>query len=299
MRAYSVLLLSVALASATSVPARGRSLSEIFKKVDPAVVVVHTNEKEIAPVSGAQPVSVAGMGSGVLLSTDGKVLTAAHLVQTADAVEVGDPVFVVGAPLGMSHTLAVGHISARRGADAASGGMGLAEFFQTDAAINQGDSGSPLFNMAGEVIGVVSHILSQSGGSDGLGFAVTSNVVRRFVLEERSFWSGLSGALISGELAQVLNLPPPGAGLLVQRIASGSPAERIGLRAGTVRATIGDEDLIVGGDIILAVGGIPLAGPNGVLLARRRIEELPGGERLAVTVLRAGMTLDLTGTTEP
>lgn len=345
MRTHSVLLLSVALMGAAPASARGQNLSEIFKNVDPAVVIVHTKEKEIAPVSGAQPVDVAGLGSGVLLSTDGKVLTAAHLVQTADAieveflsgevlkarvvssepaadvallqlehppraplaarlgdsdaVEVGDQVFVVGAPLGMSHTLAVGHVSARRRPSATASGMDLAEFFPTDAAINEGDSGSPLFNMAGEVIGIVSHSVSRSGGSDGLGFAVTSNVVRRFMLEERSFWSGLSGILISGELAQVLNLPPPGAGLLVQRIARDSPAERIGLRAGTLRATIGDEDVIVGGDIILAVEGIPLVGPHGVFLVRWRIEELPAGERLTVTVLRAGRTLDLTGTAEP
>ena len=319
-------------------------MSEIFKKANPSVVVVLTREKEIGPAGDAQPVSVAGVGSGVLVSNDGKVLTAAHVVQTADAivvelltgeilrarvvssepaadmallqleraptaplaarlgdsdaVEVGDEVFVVGAPLGMGHTLTVGHVSARRGPDAGASGLSLAEFFQTDAAINVGDSGGPLFNMAGEVIGIVSHILSHSGGSEGLGFAVTSNVARQLMLEEKSFWSGLSGYMISGDLAQVLNLPDPGAGLMVQRIASGSPAERIGLRAGTVRATIGDDDLIVGGDIILAVQGVSLADPGGYSLVRRKVRELTPGEPIVVTVLRAGRTLDLVGTAE-
>ncbi|OLD63166.1 MAG: hypothetical protein AUI47_10260 [Acidobacteria bacterium 13_1_40CM_2_68_5] len=176
--------------------------------------------------------------------------------------------------------------------------MSPAEFFQTDAAIDPGDSGGPLFNMAGEVVGVVSHILSTSGGSEGLGFAVTSNVTRRLLLEEKSFWSGMSGYLISGDLARVLNVPPPGAGLLVQAIASGSPADRIGLRAGTVRATIGDDDLIVGGDIILEVEDIPLEGPEGYLLVRRTITSLPPGEPVTITILRAGVRLKLTGTVD-
>ncbi len=342
MKTRDIVLLSVVLMGGASVAASAQSLSEVFKKVDPTVVVVFTMEKEIA--SGAQPLNVAGFGSGVLVSADGKVLTAAHVVQTADAivvkflngetlgarvvysepaadvallqleraprasevarlgdsdaVEVGDQVFVVGAPLGISHTLTVGHVSARRGPDVAPSDMRLAEFFQTDAAITQGDSGGPLFDISGNVVGIVSHILSRSGGSEGLGFAVTSNVARRLLLEERSFWSGLSGTLISEELAQILNLPPPGTGLLVERIATGSPAEHFGLRAGTLRATIGDDDLILGGDIILAVQGISLGDPAGYLLVRQKISKAQAGEPITITILRAGTLLDLTGALE-
>src|SRR5207247_3876625 len=139
---------------------------------------------------------------------------------------------------------------------------------------------------------------STSGGSEGLAFAVTPNVPRRLLLEEKSFWSGMSGYLISGDLARVLNLPPPGAGFLVQRIANGSPADRFGLRAGTVRATIGDDDLIVGGDIILEFENIPLEGPESYLLVRRTITSLPPGEPITITILRAGMRLKLSGTVD-
>jgi S1-C subfamily serine protease len=319
------------------------TLAEIFKRVNPAVVEIHTEQSDLPPVPRGQPVSVAGLGSGVLISPDGKILTAAHVVQTADAIEVefltgekigarvlssepsadvallqldkaprapfvakigdsdaveiGAPVFVVGAPLGASHTLTVGYISARRRPNATLSGMSRAEFFQTDAAINQGNSGGPLFNMQGEVIGVVSHILSHSGGSEGLGFAVTSKVARQ-LLEQKSFWSGVGGYMLSGELAKVFNLPPPGAGLLVQRVAAGSPAEKIGLKGGTTRASIGDDDIVVGGDIILSVMGIAMSEPSSLTLIRQKLTELNVNDPVQVTVLRGGKVITLTGTAQ-
>src|SRR5262249_38699074 len=118
----------------------------------------------------------------------------------SDAAEVGDEVFVVGAPIGMTHTLTVGYISARRNPNKFYSGLSRSEFFQTDAAINEGNSGGPMFNMRGEVIGIVSHILSKSGGSEGLGFVVTSNLASKLLLERNPFWSGVEGVLLSNEL---------------------------------------------------------------------------------------------------
>ena len=284
------------------------------------------------------PVSMSGVGSGVLISSDGKILTAAHLVEIASAIDVrfvggetlkatvlssepmldlavlqlerppkdafiaaigdadevsvGDQVFVVGAPLGISHTLTVGHISGRRRTNATFSGMSATEYFQTDAAINQGNSGGPLFNMRGQVIGIVSHILSHSGGSEGIGFAVTSEMALH-LLEKKSFWAGVDGYLLSGRLAEVLNVPPPCVGLLVQRVASGSPAEHLGLKGGTARATICGEELVVGGDIILVAAGIPLAAPNNLPLIRERITSLAPGEAMTLIVLRGGTTVTL------
>jgi serine protease Do len=339
-------LMAILLICSGPPPARAAtgSLSEVFAKVNPAVVEIHTKETALPAMPLGQPVSVAGLGSGVLISADGKVLTAAHVVQTAEAIEVqlltgetlkakvlsseptadvallqlekppraafvatigdsdavliGDEVFVVGAPLGVSHTLTVGYISGRRRPNATLGGMTRAEFFQTDAAINQGNSGGPMFNLQGEVIGIVSYILSRSGGSDGLGFALTSKVARQ-LLEQKSFWSGLNGYMLSGDLAQVLNVPPPGVGLLVQRVATGSPAERLGLKAGTTRATIGDEDLIVGGDIILSILGISLSAPNSLTTIRQKITDMNPGDSVTVTVLRGGKTMTLVTTVPP
>jgi S1-C subfamily serine protease len=312
-------------------------VGQVFKRVNPAVVVIRTKEKDVA-AQGV--VRVTGLGSGVLISADGKVLTAAHLVHTADeitvefpsgekagarvvasepqadvsllqldgappgalvatlgdsdAVELGDQVFIVGAPYGIGHTLTVGHVSARHKPNTVYSGMSLAEFFQTDAAINQGNSGGPMFSMAGEVVGIVSHIISRSGGFEGLGFVVTSNITRRLLLEQKSFWSGLDGYLLSGDLARVFNLPRP-AGLLVQRVAEGSPSAAIGLRAGTMKATVDSQTLTVGGDVILSVQGIPIDAPTAYERIQERLSRLHPGALITIAVLREGRQVELVG----
>jgi len=339
MRRPLFVLLSFALAGCGHAVAADPTLADVFKRVNPSVLEIHTKETDVAPTGTNGQVSVGGLGSGVLISPDGKILTAAHVVQTADvivvqflsgekidarvvssepaadvallqlertprqvsvatigdsdAVEIGDQVFVVGAPLGVSHTLTVGYVSGRRKPNATFGGVSRAEYFQTDAAINPGNSGGPMFNMRGEVIGLVSYNLSRTGGSEGLGFAITSKVASQLMLEEKSFWSGVDGFMLSGDLAQVFNIPPPGSGLLVQRIADGSPAKRIGLKAGTMRARIGEEELIVGGDIVLAIQGISLTQPGDLATARQKLAELQPGDPATVTVLRGGKAITL------
>lgn len=327
-----------------SVPAlAGASLSQTFKRVGGAVVVVRTTERIAAVRRGrAQEINAPGLGSGVLISTDGKVLTASHVVQTADAVavefpggelirasivasdpagdvallqlervpagvqpvilgdsdkaEVGDEIFIVGAPLGISHTLTVGHVSARRRPNATFGSMESAELFQTDAAINQGNSGGPMFNLAGEVIGVVSRIVSRSGGSEGLGFVVTSNMAKRLLFAEPTVWSGVEGYLLTGDMARAFNVPATHAGLLVQRVARGSLAESFGLRGGDLPAILAGEELIVGGDIVLAVEGISLGAQQAYENIRKRMIEIRDRNgSLLLTVLRAGAIVELSG----
>ena len=334
-RYLSVALAAVLLAHAP--PAAGQTVGQAFKRVNRSVVVVRTTESE---VNAKDLVSVPGIGSGVLISPDGRVLTAAHVVHTADEInvefldgtivratviasepeadvallqldrvpesvvvatlgdsdraEVGDPVFVVGAPYGIGHTLTVGHISARHKPNTIYSGMSLAEFLQTDAAINQGNSGGPMFSMAGEVIGVVSHIISKSGGFEGLGFVVTSNMARRLLLERKSFWSGLDGFVLSGALARAFNLPQP-VGLLVQRVAQNSPSAITGLRGGTMKATIDGRTITVGGDVILEVQGIPITGRTSYEQIQERLGYLHPGAQLTITILRDGRRTELLG----
>jgi S1-C subfamily serine protease len=208
-------------------------------------------------------------------------------------VEVADQVFVVGAPYGISETLSVGYVSARRSTRSAAGDSNSVELFQTDATIAPGNSGGPMFNLHGEVIGIVSHIVSRSGGSEGIGFAVTSNAVRKHLLDAPALWTGLSVVPLTGELAQLLNVPQP-AGLLVMHSATDSPGGQLGLRAGSTPAVVGGVNLMLGGDIILAVGGIPIeASASNFRNVREQLRKLPPGEPLTVTVLRSGRVIEL------
>ena len=212
-------------------------------------------------------------------------------------VEVGDQIFIVGAPYGLSHTLTVGHLSARHQPNTIYSELAGAEFLQTDAAINEGNSGGPMFNLTGEVIGIVSHIISKSGGFEGLGFVVSANMVRTLLFEQRSFWSGMQGFVLRDQLAKIFNVPQSTA-VLVQRVAAGSPAERTGLRPGTRKATIDGQTFLVGGDIILSVGGIQVGEPG----SRERIitmrQQLVPGSPLTIVVLRDGRRVELTSRVE-
>jgi serine protease Do len=325
--------------------ARAESLGEVFKRVSKSVVVVLTEEKVPAPDrQQGRRLNVQGLGSGVLISQDGKVLTAAHVVQAAnrvavefisgevvdatvvasdppadvallqleqvptgavsaelgdsDRAQVADQVFVVGAPYGFSHSLTVGYISARRHPNEGDHELSPAELFQTDAAVNEGNSGGPMFNLAGQVIGIVSYILTQSGGFEGIGFAITSNTARRLLLQQPAFWSGLNSYTLSGELAALLNVPQ-GAGVLVLQVAEGSPAAHLGLRGGTTQVQIGEARLTLGGDIILEVMGIAIrTDTDNYRRIRKRLLALKQGETVTVKVLRAGRIVELSSSTQ-
>jgi serine protease Do len=153
-----------------------------------------------------------------------------------------------------------------------------------------------MFNMAGEVIGIVSHNISKSGGSEGLGFVVTSDTARMLLLEQRSFWSGLDGQLVSGNLAAILNVPQP-AGYLVKTVARDSPGWSLGLVGGDKIATIDGQSVVVGGDIVLSVEGVPVGQGNDHDRIRDILTRKPPGAPFTMQVLRAGKVLELTGAT--
>jgi serine protease Do len=320
--------------------ARAQSIADVgtvFEKVNPTVVVVRAKGRD---VTGAGLVGFTEVGSGVLISADGKVMTAAHVTQGTDditveflggetirartvaeepaadlellqlervpagakvatlgdsnTVRVGDPVLIVGAPYGLSHSMSAGWVSARWPPNSVYRAMPLAEFLQTNATINTGNSGGPMFNMKGEVIGLVSHNISKSGGSEGLGFVVSINTAKLLLLERPSFWSGLDGRLISGPIAQIFNLPQS-TGYLVKSVAKGSPADAVGLRGGAVLATIMGEQLVVGGDIILKVQGIPIGDAADHRRVRDILAAVPPGAEFVMTVLRLGQVIELKG----
>jgi S1-C subfamily serine protease len=333
----SAALIGAALLGAAP-PADAQSVGEVFRKVNPSVVVIRARGRE---VSGPGETRFTETGSGVLISTDGRVMTAAHVVHTmdeiavefmggetvkasviasepaadlsllklervpagaqvapladSDKVQVGDQVVIVGAPYGLSYSLSVGWISARWAPNTVYRTMPLAEFFQTDAVINTGNSGGPMFNMAGEVIGIVSHNISKSGGSEGLGFVVTGNTAKQLLLEKRSFWGGLEGQMLTERQADLLNLPPGALGYLVKVVAKGSPGDALGLRGGTTTVTIDGDPLVLGGDILLSVAGIKVNSAGDLMKIRDTLAQLGAGKTFNVTVLRAGKVVELNG----
>jgi len=348
------LVLSLVTFCAISITTNAQQLRDAFRQVNQSVVIVRTKRVEVGP-SADEPMSIVdGLGSGVLISNDGKVLTAAHVVQTADVavvefldgqiinacvigsdvqsdvallqlkempkgvmpamlgdsdkVEVGDQVFVIGAPYGISQTLSVGHLSGRHRLNRNNQSTSV-EFLQTDASINTGDSGGPMFDMAGNVIGIVSSIMSHSGGSEGLAFATAANTAKQVLLERKPFWSGIDGLVVMGDMAKALNLPQP-AGVLVQRVGDGSIGSRLGINPGSVRATIRGMDILLGGDVILSVNNIAIIDPRstqslGSLTSDENYEKiynsvaaLRPGDPLVVTVFREGKVLKLTTTIE-
>jgi len=317
--------------------AEAQTPGEVFRKVAPSVVVIRAKGRDIG--AGGQS-RFAETGSGVLITQDGKVMTAAHVVHAmdeisveflggetvkahvvasepaadlsllqlervpsgakasplanSDPIQVGDPVIIVGAPYGLSYSLSAGLISARWKPNTVYKTMPLAEFFQTTATINTGNSGGPMFDMNGQVIGIVSHNISKSGGSEGLGFVVTINTAKKLLLERKSFWSGLEGQILSDAEADLLNLPPGATGYIVKTVAKDSPAEQIGLRGATMVVNLGHGEVPLGGDIILTVEGFKAEAAN-LAKIRDAMNSKATGSPFKVTVLRAGKVLELTG----
>ena len=213
----------------------------------------------------------------------------------SSTIQVGDNVMIVGAPYGLSYSLSTGIISARWAPNTMYRAMPLAEFFQTTATINTGNSGGPMFSMNGDVIGIVSHNISKSGGSEGLGFVVKINTAKQLLLEKKSFWSGLDGQFLTDRVADMLNLPPNATGYIIKSVARSSPGEALGLREATTLVTIDGQDWPLGGDIVLEVQGM-VAKPTNVQKLRDAMAALKSGDRFKVKVLRAGRILELTGT---
>ncbi|MEW5743331.1 MAG: trypsin-like peptidase domain-containing protein [Myxococcota bacterium] len=305
------------------------SLEDVFARVDNAVVTVRVGMRQMAQTDTSAVMSVSvGTGSGVLLHKEGFVVTAAHVVEDAEVIEVqwkdgtstgatvvslsrtedvallkadeapknptvvalgdsdalkpGQRVFAVGAPMGLEHTLTAGVVSALRSNPER--GFAPRKLIQTDVPINQGNSGGPLFNDAGEVVGIASFILSTSGGSMGLGFAVPSNTVRRRLFEQSLPYVGVSLRYIPREVAEVFNWTAE-SGFLVEKVRPGSIAAKAGLRGGVVAAKVAGAEVILGGDLILAVNGQDTTKPERI---GDMLRALKAGDTIAYDVLRGG-----------
>ena len=192
----------------------------------------------------------------------------------SDRMRVGDVVLALGNPLGVGQTVTMGIISAKGRQTGLSNGS-FEDFLQTDAPINQGNSGGALVSTNSELIGINSQILSTSGGSIGLGFAIPSNMARTVVEQlinsgrVRRGQLGVTALKIPSEEATRMGVTQ-GPGVVVYQVQSGSGADRAGLRAG---------------DVITALNGEQVSEPN---TFRNKIASTPPGTEITLTVKRDG-----------
>ena len=211
---------------------------------------------------------------------------------------VGQMAIAIGNPFGLDRTLTRGVVSAVGRSLKSETGRQIRNMIQTDAAINQGNSGGPLLNSRGEVIGINTAIFTPSGGSVGIGFAVPVNTVKKIlpqlIARGRAShpWLGISGNDINPAMVKALSLPVK-EGVIIGQVAPNGPAARAGLRGSQRRVRVGNYLVNVGGDIIRALDGERVATLDDVtafLDDRKRVgdevtvEGLRDGKPLAVTV---------------
>jgi serine protease Do len=329
-----------AATSTVALPTPVASYSPVVDKVAPAVVTIRVERRAEATMTGVpapfrefglDPRRVprqrqGGLGSGVVIKSDGYILTNHHVIDQAetmrvdladgrsfpatlvgadppsdlallrikasglptvpfgdsDRVKVGDVVLALGNPLGVGQTVTMGIVSAKGRATGISDGS-YEDFLQTDAPINQGNSGGALVNLQGELVGINAQIMSPSGGNIGLGFAIPSSMARAVsdqLAATGSVRRSMLGVTVQGlspELASSLGLSEAH-GALVSGVEPGGPAAKAGVKQG---------------DVVTAINGASIADSNTL---RNRIAGTTPGTAVTLDVLRDGKKQTLTAT---
>jgi S1-C subfamily serine protease len=213
----------------------------------------------------------------------------------SDGVAVGDPVVAIGNPFGLDRTVTSGIVSAKQRQIQAPNGFSISDVIQTDAAVNPGNSGGPLLDANGRVIGINSQIATDSGGNDGVAFAVpiatARDVADQLIADgsvERAYL-GISGGDITPQTAEALDLPVD-RGVIVDEAYEGGPGAEAGLRGATGEARVSGQAVPSGGDIITAVDGEEISGMEDIISL---INGAQPGDELVLTILRDGEQQDV------
>jgi S1-C subfamily serine protease len=232
----------------------------VIEGADEVAVNFSGDDRVRARVVGSDPSTDIAV---LRIDTPARALTALPL-GNSDGVRVGDPVVAIGNPFGLERSASSGIVSALQRELRSPAGFTIDRVIQTDAAINQGNSGGPLLNGRGHVIGVNTAIFSPSGGNVGIGFAIPINTVRDVVAElidkgrVDHAWLGVSMATVDEELAETFRLPAE-RGVLVTDVVPGSPADEAGLEGGDTTVVVNGESYRLGGDIVTRADGKPVA----------------------------------------
>ena len=219
----------------------------------------------------------------------------------SETLRVGQFVVAIGNPFGLEQAMTFGIISALGRVIQSPDGRFVGEAIQTDAAVNPGNSGGPLLDLNGRVVGVTSQIISPVRGSSGVGFAIPANTVARVVealIAEGRYahpYLGLSGYGLSPELIQLFRENdvelPFEEGVMVTTVSADSPAMSAGLVPGETTVRVGEFDIPIGGDVILAIDGTPIRSVLDIVLYLDLNTKV--GDVVLLTVLRAGEEIQL------
>jgi len=246
--------------------------NHVIENADEITVITHDNEEFKAKLIGTDEKTDLAL----LKIEAGKPLPFVNW-GNSDATRIGDWVVAIGNPFGLGGTVTAGIVSARQ-RDINAGPYD--DFLQTDASINRGNSGGPMFNMDGEVVGINSAIYSPSGGSVGIGFAIPSNLAKPIIDQIHEFghprrgWIGVRIQSVSADLAEGLKLPNA-KGALIASVSPGGPAEKAGIKQGDVVLKFDGKD-------VTEMRGLP-----------RIVAETPVAKAVDVIVWRKGKEVSL------
>ena len=209
----------------------------------------------------------------------------------SSAVDVGDPVLALGSPFGLEGTLTSGIVSALHREMTAPNNFTITNTIQTDAAINHGNSGGPLVDRRGRVIGVNAQIESESGGSDGVGFAIPANTVRAIVRQL------VETGRVEHAYLGIQMTPVPG-GVAVTRVVTDTPADRAGLRPATGTRLVDGQERPTGGDVVVEFDGEEVTSATALQSA---VDARRPGDTVSITIVRDGTrrTLEVTLAVRP
>lgn len=211
-------------------------------------------------------------------------------------IQIGERVYAIGTPFGLSGSMTEGIVSQLGRTLPAVGGYLTPSVIQVDAAINPGNSGGPLLNINGEVIGVNTAIQSETGVFSGVGFAIPSNLVKKVASslilygEHKHAWIGISGMSLNIQLAEIIGLNNT-KGFLIQEVIVDSPAERAGLRGGEEIVTIDEQEVKIGGDVVIGADNISVVRLED-LLVYLEYKKSPGDD-IVLKVIRDGEIMDV------
>nr|WP_245942598.1 S1C family serine protease [Candidatus Colwellia aromaticivorans] len=153
--------------------------------------------------------------------------------------------------------------------------------------MNVGNSGGPMFNDKGEIIGIVSHVLSKSGGSNGLGFVVSVDTIHEIMDSDPGTFSGFIPCLLNKQQSYALN-NVAGHGMLIQHVVPRTLADKLGFKGGNKNVTIGNKSILLGGDILLAINGHKITDVDSVIKIKQRMANVKKGDEISFTFLRSG-----------